>query len=62
MPEHATQSRGFLSHVREAGYWALAHRRKIASGLLVALPVAARIWPEFPADSIAHYVRLYFGA
>jgi hypothetical protein len=62
MPDHAADSRGFLSYVREAGYWAMAHRRKIASVVVVTLPVVARAWPEFPADTIASYVRTYFGA
>jgi hypothetical protein len=50
------------SKLREAWYWAVAHRRKILSGAVVALPVVARFVPDFPSDEILSVLRGFLGA
>jgi hypothetical protein len=40
----------------------LRNRRKIASVVLVALPIVSRYFPAFPTDEIVHVVRLFLGA
>ncbi|MGW5637124.1 hypothetical protein [Streptomyces sp. NPDC003832] len=50
------------SKLREALYWAVAHRRKLAAAVVVALPLVARLVPGFPDDVIADALRAYLGA
>jgi hypothetical protein len=50
------------SKVREAFYWAVAHRRKIASAVIVALPLVARFAPDFPTAEVKGFLEMYFGA
>lgn len=47
---------------REALYWVVAHRRKIAGAVVVALPFIARLVPGFPADVIGDALKAYLGA
>ncbi|MGW4986305.1 hypothetical protein ACWEQ3_01460 [Streptomyces mirabilis] len=74
MGDHSTPKPGVMSSVRaSANYGALlkvklvlaylvTHRRKIVSALVVALPIVARLIPDFPADDILDVLRTYFGA
>jgi len=50
------------SRLREALYWALANRRKLAAAVVVALPFVARYVPGFPDDVIADALKAYLGA
>lgn len=58
MAEHAVNK----SALREAVYWAIAHRRKIIAAVVVALPFAARLIPGFPADVIGDALKAYLGS
>lgn len=57
MGEHSAQTR--TQTVLQA-VW--AQRRKIAGVLVVALPVVARYWPDFPTDQLLTLVRAVLGA
>jgi hypothetical protein len=57
-----THSADNPSKVREAYYWAVAHRRKIASAVIVALPLVSRFAPDFPTAEVKSFLELYFGA
>lgn len=57
MGEHSAQTR--TQTVLQA-LW--THRRKIASVLVIALPLVARVWPDFPAEHILSLVSLVLGA
>jgi hypothetical protein len=59
MGDHSTET---TSALREAFYWAVAHRRKILSAAVVALPIVARVWPGFPSDEILSVLRGFLGA
>jgi hypothetical protein len=58
MGTHSVES----SKLREAWYWSVAHRRKILSGVVVALPLVARFVPDFPSDEILTVLRGLLGA
>lgn len=53
---------GTPSKVRDALYWLVANRRKVAAAVVVALPFVARFVPGFPDDVIADALRAYLGA
>lgn len=59
MGEHSVPT---TSKLREALYWAVAHRRKLASALVVALPLVAHLVPGFPSEEILRALRVYVGA
>lgn len=59
MGTHSVQT---PSKIREAFYWAVAHRRKIASVVIVALPFLSRVAPDFPTADVKALLELYFGA
>lgn len=50
------------SRIREALYWAVAHRRKILAVAVVALPLVARVVPGFPAEEVLTVVTGFLGA
>jgi hypothetical protein len=58
MGTHSDES----SKLREAWYWAVAHRRKILSGAVVALPLVSRFVPDFPSGEILTVLRGFLGA
>jgi hypothetical protein len=58
MGDHSAE----YSKVRNALYWVKAHRRKIASAVIVALPFVSRILPDFPVGEVKSFLELYFGA
>jgi hypothetical protein len=58
MGNHSADS----SKLREAYYFVVAHRRKILSGAVVALPIVARFVPDFPSDEILAVLRGFLGA
>lgn len=58
MGTHSADSSKF----REALYWLVAHRRKVAAAVVVALPFVARFVPGFPDDVIADALRAYLGS
>lgn len=53
---------GFLAKVKNDAVWAVAHRRKVAAAIVVALPLISRALPSFPADDVLSFLRMYFGA
>jgi hypothetical protein len=59
MGEHSS---GLQSFARDAAAFVWAHRRKVASFVLVALPFVARYSPGFPTDEVVRVVRLFLGA
>jgi hypothetical protein len=58
MGEHSAQT----SKLRSLAAYAWTHRRKIASALIVALPLVSRLVPDFPSDLILTYLRVFLGA
>lgn len=58
MGDHATPTNRLVS----LATYAWTHRRKIASALIVALPFAARVIPDFPTDQILSVLRAFLGA
>lgn len=50
------------SKLREAFYWAVAHRRKLVSVAIIALPIVSRFVPDFPASQVVDYLRVFLGA
>jgi hypothetical protein len=62
MADHAAGTTGIKALARDAGAWLWTNRRKVATGVLVALPFVSRYFPAFPTDEIVHVVRLFLGA
>jgi hypothetical protein len=50
------------SKLREAWYWLVTHRRKVASAVIVALPFVSRFVPDFPTDDVVKVLRVFLGA
>lgn len=50
------------STLARAKAWAWAHRRKIAMGAIVAMPLVSRVVPDFPANEAVSFLRMFLGA
>jgi len=50
------------SALARAKAWAWAHRRKIAMGAIVAMPLVSRVVPDFPANEAVSFLRMFLGA
>lgn len=59
MGEHSAPAHSALYNAG-AALW--KHRRKIASALIVALPIVSRFVPDFPAGEIVSALRAFLGA
>ena len=59
MGEHSAPN---VSKVREALFWVVAHRRKVAGALVLVLPAVAHLVPDFPAEEILRALKVYLGA
>lgn len=57
MGEHSAPT----NKLRGWAAYAWAHRRKIASALIVALPLASRYVPDFPSDAVLSVLRAFLG-
>lgn len=62
MGMHSESATGVKALARDAAAFAWAHRRKVATGVLVALPFVARYFPGFPTEEVVRVVRLFLGA
>jgi hypothetical protein len=38
------------------------HRRKIAMGVIVAMPLVSRVVPDFPTGEAVAFLRMFLGA
>jgi hypothetical protein len=52
----------FLAKCRTGAAWLWAHRRKVASAIILAMPFVSRVLPDFPSADIVAFLRMYFGA
>jgi len=62
MGMHSVGTTGIKALARDAAVFVWAHRRKVASVALVALPFVARYFPGFPTEEVVRVVRLFLGA
>jgi hypothetical protein len=62
MGEHSVGTTGVKALALGAAAFVWVHRRKVGSGVLVALPFVARYFPGFPTDEVVRVVRLFLGA
>jgi hypothetical protein len=62
MGEHSVGTTGVKAFALDAAAFVWAHRRKVGSAVLVALPFVARYFPGFPTDEVVRVVRLFLGA
>jgi hypothetical protein len=62
MGEHSSGIKSWGAKLVDGGKWAWAHRRKIASAIVVALPFASRYVPDFPSAEIMAILRAFLGA
>lgn len=54
--------RAYVAEAPAGVSWVVTHRRKIASVIVVALPLVSRVLPAFPTADILAFLKMYFGA
>lgn len=59
MGEH---SKDQVGHLARAWQWVSEHKRAILGALALALPLASRYVPGFPADEVLAVLRSFLGA
>lgn len=59
MGEHSAPQDSVATRARN---FAWKHRRKIAMGAILAMPLVSRVVPDFPADEAMSLLRLFLGA
>jgi hypothetical protein len=62
MGDHSAENGPLKQMALDAGAYAWRNRRRIAAGVLVALPLLSRYFPGFPVDDVVKVVRLFLGA
>lgn len=65
MGEHSAPRRAYdavFMAVYDGIMWVAEHRRKLYAGALVALPLAARYIPGFPADALLDVCKAFLGS
>jgi hypothetical protein len=62
MGEHSAPDKGMKAKATELARWAWRNRRKVAATAIVAIPIAARYLPGFPADEALAVLRSFLGA
>ncbi|MFF8473873.1 hypothetical protein [Streptomyces sp. NPDC015414] len=50
-----------MTKVRAVAGWVWQNRRKVAAVLVLAVPLATRFVPDFPADEVLALLRAYLG-
>lgn len=53
---------GWLDKASRAASWFVANRRKLYAVAVVAIPLAARYIPGFPADALLDACKAFLGA
>jgi hypothetical protein len=62
MGDHSSGVKSLGAKVVDSAKWVWAHRRTVASSLVVALPFASRYVPDFPSAEIVAILRAFLGA
>lgn len=64
MGEHSKPRKAYdaaFMGVYRAALWARKNRRTLYAAALVLIPLAARYWPDFPADALMDALRVFLG-
>lgn len=62
MRDHSAPDGGAMAKVRDVARWVWRNRRKVAAAAIIAIPLAARYVPGFPADDAVSVLRAFLGA